>query len=139
MKKVFLDADVIIDFLTMRQPFGEAAKTLFQLGLDEKVELYTSALALANANYIIGSFTTPKAALAKIKKLVSLVKICEMDQQVVDLAAQSRFSDFEDALQNYSAEEAHIDIIATRNIKDYKHSSLAVLTPGELLVRLSLS
>jgi|GEM_PF-2231599 len=40
------------------------------------------------------------------------------------------FSDFEDALQNYSAEGCHgIKFILTRNIKDYKHSKLVVMTP----------
>jgi hypothetical protein len=61
-----------------------------------------------------------------------------LDQKVVDLAVQSMFTDFEDALQNFSAEETKIDIITTRNIKDFRHSAMAVLTRRELIVRLSI-
>jgi predicted nucleic acid-binding protein len=136
MKKVFIDADVIIDFLTMREPFGEDAKKLFQVSLDGSIELYSSALAIANANYIIGKISSPKVALAKIKKLLPLVRICAMDQKAVDLAVASAFTDFEDALQNFCAEGGDIDIITTRNIKDYKRSAVAVLTPKELIAGL---
>jgi hypothetical protein len=46
----------------------------------------------------------------------------------------SDFKDFEDALQNYSAElNKEIDIIITRNIKDFKYSKLAVMTPDQFL------
>jgi hypothetical protein len=46
----------------------------------------------------------------------------------------SNFRDFEDALQNYSAElNGQIDLIITRNIKDFKNSSLGVMTPENYL------
>ena len=50
------------------------------------------------------------------------------------LKINSDFKDFEDALQNYSAElNKEIDIIITRNIKDFKYSKLAVMTPDQFL------
>ena len=56
------------------------------------------------------------------------------DKDVILKALNSNFSDFEDALQNYSAElNVYIDIIVTRNIKDFKNSSLGVMTPGNYL------
>lgn len=46
----------------------------------------------------------------------------------------SDFKDFEDALQNYSAQqEKGLTLIITRNIKDYKNSRLAVMTPEDYL------
>jgi hypothetical protein len=46
----------------------------------------------------------------------------------------SGFKDFEDALQNYSAEiSGDIDVIITRNIKDFKNSTLGVMTPENYL------
>ena len=41
---------------------------------------------------------------------------------------------FEDALQNYSAEQnGTINSIITRNTKDYKKSKIGVLTPEDFL------
>ena len=57
-----------------------------------------------------------------------------MDKNVVLNALNSGFKDFEDALQNFSAiENGRIKIILTRNIKDFKKSDLAVLTPETYL------
>jgi hypothetical protein len=49
-------------------------------------------------------------------------------------ALKSSFSDFEDSLQYASALTIDgIDLIITRNIKDYRHSDLAVMTPDSFL------
>ncbi len=45
----------------------------------------------------------------------------------------SEFKDFEDAIQNYCAEESGLNNIITRNLKDYKESNLSVQTPKEFL------
>lgn len=57
-----------------------------------------------------------------------------MDKEVVFNALNSKFKDFEDALQNFSVlRNGEITIILTRNIKDYKKSNLAVFTPATYL------
>jgi len=62
--------------------------------------------------------------------LYDITDIARMNKQAVELALKSDFKDFEGALQYYSAmDNDNIDIIVTRNIKDYKHSELAVMSP----------
>ena len=57
-----------------------------------------------------------------------------MDKNVIVSALNSRFKDFEDALQNYSAVNAgNIDLILTRNIKDFKNSEIGALTPEDYI------
>jgi len=57
-----------------------------------------------------------------------------MDKNAVLNALNSEFKDFEDALQNFSAiENGKIKVILTRNIKDFKKSKLAILTPETYL------
>jgi len=52
-------------------------------------------------------------------------------------AIDSSFADFEDALQNFAAENhATVSIIITRNSKDFKKSNLAVMSPKEFLASL---
>ena len=137
--KVFVDSDVIIDFLTGRTPFGENAKLIFQLGQEKKLSLYTSPLILANANYIIGIMESKKVALIKIKRFCELIKVCPMSQSTVDRAVRSTFTDFEDALQNFCAEEANISILVTRNIKDFKRSNISIMKPEELISSINYS
>ncbi len=55
------------------------------------------------------------------------------------MALNLGFKDFEDALQNFSAENSGvIDAIITRITRDYKNSTLGVMTP-EVYVQLLFS
>jgi hypothetical protein len=49
------------------------------------------------------------------------------------LAMASDFSDFEDAIQYYTALENEVDAIITRNLNDFKTSKLPVFTAKEFL------
>jgi len=56
------------------------------------------------------------------------------DKETIKQALTSPFRDFEDALQNFSAEKnGGIDVIITRNTKDYKNSAIGVMTPDNYL------
>lgn len=63
-----------------------------------------------------------------------LVEILPLDDKLVELAlSDGAFSDFEDGLQYYSALENKIDVIITRNKKDFKNAKIPVLTAKEYL------
>ena len=58
----------------------------------------------------------------------------EASKDIVNKSLQSDFTDFEDAIQYYSAlTNQNIECIVTRNTKDYKKSVLPVMTPREVL------
>lgn len=57
------------------------------------------------------------------------------DEKVVDDALSSAFTDYEDALQYYSALSKKVDVIITRNVRDFKHARIPVLTPDEFLMQ----
>ncbi|KKK81964.1 hypothetical protein LCGC14_2808120 [marine sediment metagenome] len=57
-----------------------------------------------------------------------------MDEEIVLHALNSGFKDFEDALQNYAAVNTNeIDVILTRNVRDFRKSTIAVMTPESFL------
>lgn len=57
-----------------------------------------------------------------------------MKKNVILNALNSDFKDFKDALQNFLAtENGKINIILTRNLKDFKKSSFSVMTPETYL------
>jgi hypothetical protein len=63
-----------------------------------------------------------------------------MDKNIIISALNSDFKDFEDALQNYAAEiNGEVNVIITRNTKDYKKSNLAVMNPKEFLDRFRIN
>jgi len=134
--KIFLDSDVILDFLLDRKPFSDNIGQLFQLSLDTDLQLCISPTSVTNINYIIGRIQNKKQAHIKTKKILKLVKVENVCETTVNKAIQSRFTDFEDAVQNYCALESNHTIILTRNTKDYKESEMAILTPNEYVKQL---
>ena len=128
MKKLLVDTNIIIDLLAQREKFYEPAAKLFSLADQEKVELYVSSLSFANTHYILNRELRESKVREILRKLKVLVKVISFDSKVFDMALNSDFKDFEDAIQYYSAIESDIDIIITRNLKDFKKSELPVMT-----------
>ncbi|ELR70704.1 PIN domain containing protein [Fulvivirga imtechensis AK7] len=56
-----------------------------------------------------------------------------MDDKIIDLSLDSDFKDFEDSIQYYTAIENNLDLIITRNLKDFKLSKIPVLTAKNYL------
>jgi len=67
---------------------------------------------------------------------LKIVQVENVGQSIIRKASNSKFKDFEDAVQNYCAEESGHQIIITRNTKDYKESNLSILTPKEYLAKI---
>jgi len=131
--KVFLDTDVILDLLTEREPHFKPAVELFLKIQDKTIMAYTSPVAIANIFYILNKHFDRKKAMQSLVKLKSLVKVLNCDDRVIELALSSDFTDFEDSIQYYTALENGIDILITRNIKDYKSANINVSTPIEYI------
>ena len=130
MDHLFLDTDVILYLLTDRKPFSDSIAEIFELAVRKKIKLYSSALTFSNSFYILRKVASPRKILDQFRKLLTIVRLTDMNHDVVIAALESSFTDFEDALQNFSAlQQSDIGIILTRNTKDYKHSSLIVLSP----------
>jgi dienelactone hydrolase len=58
--------------------------------------------------------------------------------KVIDLSLASDFKDFEDAVQCYSAVNAKVDCLITRNKRDYVTDILPILTPEEFLAAIAV-
>ena len=130
--KVFLDTNILIDFLAARQTFAEDAVALFQLADDGEIELMVSDLTIINTIYVLRrmhyNLSEIYDAMDDIRPLLTIVS---MGAYVVDRCLQHRSDDFEDEMQYLSAVEANADYIITRNKKDFDFGDSAVMTPQE--------
>ena len=134
MDKVLIDTDVLLDFFFDRKPFAEFAAEILNLCEENKLKGYTTPVIICNVYYLLRKTANHDLVIEKIKQLLTLIDVLIMDKEVVLDSLNSGFKDFEDALQNFSAvKNGKINIVLTRNIKDYKKSDLAVLTPETYL------
>ncbi len=132
--KLFLDSDVVIDFFTDREPHANPASELFELNEQGNVRLYLSAVSINNIYYIVRRFLGHKKTLEAIETLTEMTEIVGTTKKEIIQALKNNFTDYEDSVQYSSALTIKdLDVILTRNIKDYRNSSIAVMTPSNFL------
>ena len=132
MTKVFVDTNIVLDLLQKRVGFYEEAQQLFTLADAKEVELYVSALTIANTHYILSKYLKMEARKV-LSKFKILVEVLPTNDKILSLSLRSDFPDFEDAIQYYTAIENEIGFIITRNKKDFIQSTIPVLTVREYL------
>ena len=134
MTKLLIDTDVILDFFFQREPFADSAAQILSFCESKKIKGYITPVIVSNVYYLLRQTAKHEKVIEKLKLLLSITEILAIDKAIVMHALNSEFKDFEDALQNYTAElNIEIEILITRNIKDYKHSNLAIMTPDNFL------
>lgn len=134
MKRIFIDTNILIDFLARRGEFFTPAWGVLSR-CKQGDKLLVSALAFATASYVMENHH--KLSQETIKTLFdNFVKTCSVtpvDSQTIDESIASEFGDFEDAMQYYSALREQADIIITRNKDDYEAAHIPVYEPQEFL------
>lgn len=134
MDKVLIDSDVILDSLFDREPFSEFATEILSMCESGKVKGFLTPIIYSNVYYLLRKVASHDKVIDKLKQLLSITEVLSMDKLVVQSALNSQFKDFEDSLQNSSAElNGNIEVILTRNLKDYKKSNIGVFTPETYL------
>ncbi|MFC2090512.1 type II toxin-antitoxin system VapC family toxin [Bacteroidota bacterium] len=134
MINIFLDTDVIIDYLTDRKPFADSSEQIFALIENNKIRGHASSLCFSNLYYLLKQQMSRQKVIALLKSLSEIINIIKVDEDSIHKAIDSDFKDFEDAIQYYSLiDYKRIDAIVTRNIKDYKLSELSVFSPDSFL------
>ncbi|MDR1149238.1 MAG: PIN domain-containing protein [Spirochaetaceae bacterium] len=132
-KRLFIDSDIILDLLAQRSLFYDDAAKIFSWAYKRKLELYTTAVVLANVFYILRRVNGNDKSKEQIKDLRLLVKILPINENIVDMALSSKFNDFEDGLQYYTAKEQELFGIITRNLRDYKIKDMVIQTSKEFV------
>ena len=130
--KVYLDTNILIDFVCTRVPFYEAAKRLFALGSIGHFDLVTSSLSIVNTIYIGRKYELP-IVKQRIKSILSFVTVCDLQADVVIKSLDSDWQDYEDSVQSMTAMDTFADCIVTRNKKDFRKSVIPVYTIDEFM------
>ena len=134
MKNLFIDTNLVLDLLGRREPFYQDAAQLFSLADRGKIKLYVSSLTIANSYDVLSKLTSAKEARTILVKFNVLVVVLDLSDKTIELALHDdSFSDVEDGIQYYTAIENDMDILITRNLKDFKSAKIPVMTADQYL------
>ena len=129
--KVFLDTNVLIDFIARREDFYQAAANLINLGIKGEVDLYTTPLTYATCVFIGRKVLGYDGVVKAMQMLDNYLNVMPMTGIQCKNALFSPMPDFEDMLQFESAYAAGCDVIVTRNKKHFPQDAIQVLSSIE--------
>lgn len=135
MTKVFLDTNVLVDYLAHRAEFFDDATVIVSLAINKKIKLYAASMSFATASYLMDKHYHNDSAAIKLA-ISNFIKYCNVtvvDRSTIESSVASAFEDFEDGMQNACAVACKADYIVTRNTDDFTESSIAVATPPDFL------
>jgi predicted nucleic acid-binding protein len=134
MKHLYLDTNIILDVVLRREPFLKPSAKILDLQFKNRAKLYLSSLSYTTIYYVLRKTNTHSETILLLKKIFEKIETIDVTNSIIKKSLYSEFSDFEDAVQYYTAiSNKKIEAIITRNPKDFKKSELLVMPPEEFL------
>jgi len=130
---VLLDTDVLIDVALDRTPHAEPAAALLDALEQEPGQGHVAWHSIANFYYLVRPSHGHVSTKAFVVDLVKFVSVATTTTSDLLVAARLQLRDFEDAMQVAAALACKADVIATRNVRDYKNSPIEAVKPSALL------
>ncbi|MBQ1344113.1 PIN domain-containing protein [Candidatus Saccharibacteria bacterium] len=130
--KVLIDTNVIIDALQSRKGFLEDAGWV--LLKSDRYDGYITASSITDIYYLYHRFTRDRAKTKQgIMAITEILDILDTTGADCRNAMRSDISDYEDAVLVETSLREKIDIIVTRNQKDFRNSPVKICSPLEFL------
>jgi len=136
MIKALIDTNVILDIALNREPFFEYSSKIFDKIDDQILEGFITASSITDIYYIASKQKDKFQARKFLISLIQILEVVGVDKDIVIQALESEMSDFEDAIQVFSAKSNSIDLVITRNVADFASSGMKVFTPQEFIQNL---
>ena len=134
MMRAYIDTNILVDLVLARQEFLLDAQSVFALGYAGEAQLMVSALSFVNTVYLARKYNYPlDKVYEKLRMIADFVDVVDLRGQNVTDMLSSGWKDYEDATQHRSAIDENSDCIVTRNKKDFKASTIPVMTAMEFL------
>lgn len=135
--KVYIDINIIMDWATKREPFAKNANLIMSLARQGVFDAYTSPLAMATLFYLLRKEQGKILTLEFMQDCQKFIQFLPNSTNALTQAINNPYKDFEDDLHFYSAIDSKMDMIVTRNTKDFLNNYLIkIVTPDELLYEL---
>ncbi len=135
--RVLIDLNVLADVIRKRSPHYITSSELISKVLLRKLNGVLVGFAPVSICELIKDSADSQQANDIVDWLLANFEIAPLEKVVYIDARNSELINLEDAVVIFSAKHAKCDFIVSRNIENYKKSPVPVITPEELLYKLS--
>lgn len=133
---ILIDLNVILDVIQKREPHYRSSAAVIERVIRKEDIAALPAHTFTTAHYLISRFQKRTVADQVIGWLLDHFAVAPVDHSTLTKAKTLNWTDFEDAVVAAAAQTTNCTTIVTRNVKDFRQSPVAALTPDEYLLGL---
>jgi predicted nucleic acid-binding protein len=136
-KKVFLDANIILDMYDDKRPFHVESSEAISLLLQQKdIDTFTSCDIITTLYYVLSK----KGKMEALDSILDVNELCiviefgnkEIEESCMFMKKNKNFTDLEDTIQYIMAKKASCDLILS-NDKGFVSEGILLMSSGEFL------
>lgn len=133
--KVMVDTNVVLDVWLVREPYWQESAQLIACIEQKKLKGILCPTTVTTLHYLGKKVLGEKQARLLLKNLLDIFEIGVLSRNVFTQALESSIADFEDAVIEAVSVASKVDMIASRDLKDFKKSKIVVMQPAQILER----
>ena len=120
--------------VTSRTPYDASAERIFLFVAEEKLNAFITASSVTDIYYLLQKHLHDQyQAKQVLMKLFSLFEVIDVTGSDCEKALSLPMKDYEDALLATCARRRKLDLIITRNLKDFADSPVKVIALDDFL------
>lgn len=129
---LLVDTNVLLDVLILREPHYVQSASVVDQVVRRRIEGAIAATAVTTIHFLVKRDKGPDAARQALDWMLQHFAIAPVTQAEIVRARSLPMTDFEDAVVAAAAESYACTAIVSRNAKDFAHSPVKAMLPGEL-------
>ena len=110
MRRVLVDTDVILDFFFDRKPFSDEAARVLALCESEDIAGYVTSVIISNVYYLLRQSARHEKVIEKLNQLISIVEVLITNKEIIKIALNSGFKDFKNSTLGVMTPENYLKI-----------------------------
>ena len=129
--RIYIDTNIYLNSILNRD--NEISKKVLSFLAGVDVEIYMNDISIVNIHYIIRKSLDRVSVVSELRTIQKENYLVSVDEQIIESSLDSKFKDFEDAVQYFCAKRINAELIITDNISDFKLSDIRVITAKDFV------
>ncbi len=132
--RILVDTNICLDILQKRPGLFQSSRDALILASNKGYKLYITTATVMDIMYITRkAFSDNVQQRLTVEGFISAFKLLKVTKKDIKYAFSGVMKDFEDAVQANCAKAHGINLIITRNIKDFINSPVKAITPEDFI------
>jgi len=131
---VLIDTNVMLDALMNRTPHNVSAERIFRFVAEDKLNASITASSVTDIYYFLKKyFHDTNQAKQILITIFNIFEVIDVTKSDCEKALSLSMDDYEDALLATCAKRKRLELIITRNLKDFAESPVITITPDDFI------